>query len=122
MRKHYTTAQRAELTSLVASGQATPRIAAARLGVPVTTAYNWLRGSNRRAAAVALAARQTPPRTVAPRTAASAQTPAFARLVRAGDGTSLLLLRVGEVTLEVRPGFDPVLLRATIAALTEQAS
>ena len=37
MRKHYTTAQRAELTSLVAFGQATLRAAAARMGVPEST-------------------------------------------------------------------------------------
>jgi len=115
MRKHYTTAQRAELKSLVTSGQVSPRRAAAQMGVPASTAYYWLRAGNRRAAATALAPR---PR-VSPGAVSPPAPPAFARLVRAVDGTSLLLLRVGEVTLEVRPGFDATLLRRVIAALTE---
>lgn len=119
MRKHYTTAQRAELTSLVASGQVTPRTAAARMGVPESTAYYWLRAGSRRAAAVALASRSTRSGASARRPVPSLRAPTFARLVRAVDGASLLTLRVGEFTLEVRPGFDAALLRAVIAALTE---
>jgi len=119
MRKHYTTAQRAELTSLVASGQATPRAAAARLGVPESTAYYWLRAGNRRAPTIALAPRSTRPHTLAHRPVASVTPPTFARLVRAVDRASLILLRVGDVVLEVRPGFDAALLQTVIAALTE---
>jgi len=43
MRKHYTETQRAELIALVARGEASPRGAATRLGIPESTAYYWLK-------------------------------------------------------------------------------
>jgi len=43
----------------------------------------------------------------------------FARLVRTADVPSRITLRVGGVTLEIQPGFDPVLLREVIASLAE---
>ena len=119
MRKHYTTAQRAELTSLVASGQATPRAAAARLGVPKSTAYYWLRTVGRRATAIVLTRRNARPSAAAGRPPAGDTPPPFARLVRAAEWTSPITLRVGGIALEVRPGFDAGLLREVVAALTE---
>ena len=119
MRKHYTTAQRAELTSLVASGQATPRAAAAQLGVPESTAYYWLRKGDRRATAIALVPRSARSSTAARRPVLGHTPPPFARLVRAADAASTLTLRIGALTLEVRPGFDAGLLREVVAALTE---
>lgn len=121
MRKHYTAAQRAELTSLVASGRATPRAAAVQLGVPESTAYYWLRAAGQRATAAALAPCRArlgaPERTPRPR----ATPPAFARLVRATDGPSPITLRIGGVALDVRPGFDAALLRDVVATLAEAA-
>jgi len=120
MSKHYTTAQRAKLTSLVASGEATPRAAAARLGVPESTAYYWLR-AGRRATAIALTRRSAGPSAAAGRPRARDTPPPFARLVRAADGASPLTLRIGAIALEVRPGFDAGLLREVVATLTEVA-
>ncbi len=116
MRKHYTTAQRAELTSLVATGRVSPRGAAARLGVPESTAYYWLRSERRRAPAAPAPGRPRPKARPADLRVAQ---PPFARLVRAADSASPLTLRVGAVTLEVRPGFDATLLREVVAALLE---
>lgn len=119
MRKHYTAAQRGELTSLVASGRATPRGAAAQLGVPESTAYYWLRVSGPRASATALVRRRAPAREPQ-RSSRSRDIPqVFARLVRTADVPSRITLRVGRVTLEVQTGFDPALLREVIAALAE---
>lgn len=119
MRKHYTAAQRCELTSLVASGRATPRRAAAQLGVPESTAYYWLRVSGPRASASALVRPRAPARQPQ-RSSRSRDIPqVFARLVRAADAASRITLRVGGVMLEVQPGFDPALLREVIAALAE---
>jgi transposase-like protein len=122
MRNHYTTAQRAELTSLVVSGQATPRAAAGRLGVPASTAYYWLRTAGRRATAITLTHRTVRPSAAAGRPPAGDTPPPFARLVRAADGASPLTLRIGAIALEVRPGFDAGLLREVVAALTEAVS
>ena len=47
--------------------------------------------------------------------------PRFARLIRAAVASSSVALRVGDVILEVRPGFDAALLREVIAALVETA-
>jgi len=39
------------------------------------------------------------------------------RLVRVDDRPAMLLMRVGGVEIELRPGFDTALLRAVVAAL-----
>ena len=123
MRKHYTPAQRGELTSLVASGRATPRGAAAQLGVPESTAYYWLRGSGARATAAALVVpRKALGRTSRPGPHSRDSSQVFAWLVRAADGPSRITLRAGGVALEVLAGFDAALLREVIAVLGEAAT
>jgi transposase-like protein len=114
MRKHYTETQRAELLALVARGQASPRAAAARLGIPESTAYYWLRRSGRQP--IALVVAKPPPR--ARPTAASG----FARLVPATAASPAITIRVGDAAIVVVPDFDAELLRAVVAALTECAS
>ena len=98
------------------------RAAAAQLGVPESTAYYWLRGDGRQTPLVEPAPRQQRARETAKRPPPAPAAPAFARAVRASDGAAPLTLRVGDVALEVRPGFDAALLREVIAALLEVAS
>ena len=108
MRKHYTEAQRAELVALVARGEATPRAAAARLGVTESTAYYWLkRGGQRPGALIAATPRSRP-------TAA----PTFARLMPATEASPAIVVRVGDAVIAVAHPFDADLLRAVVAALT----
>jgi transposase-like protein len=85
MRKHYTDAQRAELVALVARGEATPRAAAARLGVTESTAYYWLKRGGRRPGALNAATPRSRP------TAA----PTFARLVPAREASPAIVVRRG---------------------------
>ena len=114
MRKHYTETQRAELVALVARGEASPRVAATRLGVAESTAYYWLKRSRRLPVAVVVA--KAPPR--AKPTAA----PGFARLVPAAATSPAITIRVGDATIVVAHDFDAELLRAVVAALTGHAS
>jgi hypothetical protein len=72
--------------------------------VAAATAYRWLRHE---------AARPTP---------AAPQPPTFVRLVPAAAPEARLHLRIGEVEVDVRPGFDAALLRAVVAALTDGAA
>jgi len=111
VRKCYTKAQRAELIDLVTSGLATPRTAAARLGVAESTAYYWLK---RARGPLALAV----PGTRYPRSSAKAQ-PAFARLIPAVEMCSPITLRAGGVVIEIRSGFDHALLREVVTVLVE---
>jgi transposase len=111
MRKHYTEAQRAALVAVVARGEASPRVAAARLGVSESTAYYWLKRSRRESVALVVAKR---PRPIA--------APAFARLVPATKEGAAIAVRVGDATIAVARGFDPELLRAVVAALAGGAS
>ena len=117
MRKHYTEAQRATLVDLVIKGQASARQAAAQLGVAESTAYYWIKRAGRSRSALALVARGKQQTLGQP----PAATPRFARLIRAAVVSSSVVLRVGDVILEVRPGFDRALLREVIAALVETA-
>lgn len=80
--------------------------AAARLGVSVSTAFRWVRASSSGEAG-------------APARAAS--TPRFIELVSASASAARLVVRVGGAEIEVETGFDPVLLRAVVAALAEDA-
>lgn len=73
-------------------------VAAARLGVQVSTAYRWLR---------------TLP--------APAPAPAFAPVVAAPAAGARLRVEVGAAAIEVEPGFDADLLRAVVAALEATA-
>ena len=120
MRKHYTQAQRIELIKLVISGLATPRAAAAQLGVTESTAYYWLKCARQRQPALARLVRSSRPGPAV--RAPSSATPVFARLVRASEAPGAITLRVGGAIVEVRPGFEPALLREVIAALVEAAS
>lgn len=118
MRKHYTEDQRIALVELVTTGQATPRAAAAQLGVTESTAYYWIKCARKRPALalVRQVARAGTPTRSRPMAAT------FARLVRATESPSAITLRVAGTEIEVRPGFDPALLRDVISALVEGAS
>lgn len=118
MRKHYTEDQRAALVELVTTGRATARAAAAQLGVSESTAYYWLKRARRRPA---LALVHSVARTGST-TRSRPAVPTFARLVRATEVPSAITLRVAGTEIEVRPGFDPALLRDLISALVEVAS
>lgn len=79
-------------------GEAVP-VVAARLGVPVSTAYRWMR--------VAMAAAAPPP-------------PTFVEVVAERAVTASLVVRVGTAEIEVRRGFDARLLREVVDALGGQ--
>jgi hypothetical protein len=51
-----------------------------------------------------------------------AQKPRFVPLTVSPDAETPLLLRIGPAQIELRPGFDPRLLREVVKALTEAAS
>lgn len=51
-----------------------------------------------------------------------AQKPRFVPLAVSPDAETPLLLRIGPAQIELRPGFDPHLLREVVKALTEAAS
>ena len=70
---------------------------ARRVGVALATAYRWLREEDR-----------------GPR--ALVKQPAFVELVTS-VAQGGLVVRVGSAEVEVRPGFDPALLRAVVLAL-----
>ena len=118
MRKHYTEGQRTALVEMVTTGQATPRAAAAQLGVTESTAYYWLKCARKRSALALV--RQVARAGAATRSSSAA--PTFARLVRATGAPSVLTLRVAGTEIEVRSGFDPALLRDVISALIGGAS
>ena len=114
MRKHYTEAQRAELVALVTRGEASPRRAATRLGVPESTAYYWLKRS-RCGRPVAFAVAKGPAQ------ARPAIVSGFARLVPAATASPAITIRVGDAAIGVTHDFDAELLRAVVAALTGRA-
>ena len=118
MRKHYTEEQRSSLVALVTTGRATPRAAAAQLGVSESTAYYWLKRAGRRPA-LALVGQVAGPGSA---TRSRSGAPTFARLMRATEAPSAITLRVAGAEIEVRSGFDPALLRDVISALVEDAS
>jgi transposase-like protein len=109
MRKHYTEVQRAELVALVTRGEATPRAAAAKLGVSESTAYYWLKRSGRRPVALVVAKPAQRPMPAA--------APVFARLVPATEASPAITVRIGDATVAVQRGFDAELLRVVVAAL-----
>jgi hypothetical protein len=114
MRKHYTEAQRAELVALVARGEASPRVAATRLGIPESTAYYWLKRNCRPPVAVVVAKALPRPRPIT--------APGFARLVPATAAVTTITIQVGEAAIAVAHDFDAELLRAVVAALTGRTS
>jgi transposase-like protein len=98
----------------VTAGRATISEAAARLGVPPSTAYYWAR----KAATQPHPARTTT-RALVPAKPASASPPAFVQLIRASDTGSVIEVRIGATAIQVRRGFDAELLRAVIELLRE---
>lgn len=113
MRKHYTETQRAELVALVARGAASSRAAATRLGIPASTAYRWVKRSQRASTDVVAKA---------PRRAQPTAAPGFARLVPAAAASAAITIRVGDAAIVVARDFDAELLRAVVAALTGRTS
>ena len=86
--------------------------AAARLEVPHSTAYKWLRKTTARPAPAGKTAR-------AARSAGgqAATTSTFVQLVRAGEASSTITVQIGGAAIEVRHGFDAEVLRSVVEAL-----
>lgn len=100
MRKTYLRGDRVALMTAVKRGESV-REAAGRLGVGLSTAYEWVR-------------EDVPTR-------AASRSPTFVELVSAGVPAAGLIVRIGVVEIEVHPGFDAVLLRAVVDALAVAA-
>jgi len=95
------------LVELVVGGDMTVPEAAAKVGVTLSAAYNWM-AEHRKLRKPSVAGR--------------ARKPTFVRLVPsafAPDAT--VTVRVGEAEIQVGPGFDRELLRAVVATLAEGA-
>jgi hypothetical protein len=89
--------ERGELIRAVQRGEAVTT-ASARLGVPVSTAYRWMR----------VVASAPPP-------------PTFVEVVAEREMRSTILVRVGAAEIEVRAGFDARLLREVVDALGSES-
>ncbi len=109
MRRRYTREQQCELVDLVTEGRATVPEAAARLEVPHSTAYKWLRKTTAHAGKAARAARSAKGQ--------AATTSTFIQLVRAGEASSTITVQIGGAAIEVRRGFDAEILRSVVEAL-----
>lgn len=107
MRRNYTKAERDDLIRGVTKRREPVPVAAARLGVAVSTAYGWVRTAAERST-------DTANECVS---AGATKTPTFVQLVPATPRDASLVLRVGEVEIEVRAGFDAALLRSVIEVL-----
>ena len=107
MRKNFTQAERDELIRGVTRRREPVPEAAAKLGVSVSTAYGWVRAARARLSETSTARPlgRTP------------EAPTFVQLVPATARSASLVLRVGEVEIEVRAGFDAALLRSVIEVL-----
>src|SRR4051794_36288329 len=90
--------ERDDLIRAVRRGEAVS-LAATRLGVPVSTAYQWMR---------AAAAKALP---------APAPTPTFVEVVAERATRAAIAIRIGAAEIEVRAGFDAQLLREVVDAL-----
>lgn len=106
MRRTYDRRQRAELIRAVRERGEATRDAARRLGVPLSTAFRWLRIE---AEAVGRPGRDEVAAT-------------FVELVPVRPAPTALVVRVGRAEIEVGARFDAALLRAVVAALAEAAS
>lgn len=89
--------ERSELIRAVKKRGEAVRMAAARLGVPVSTAYRWMRGAAVESAAM--------------------MRPTFVEVVAERAERSTILVRVGVAEIEVHTGFDARLLREVAEAL-----
>ena len=112
MRRRYTREQRCELIDLVTAGHATVPEAAARLEVPHSTAYKWLRKTTTRPVGAGKAARAA--RSAGGR---ASTTSTFVQLVRAGEASAMVTVQIGGAAIEVRRGFDAEILRSVVEAL-----
>lgn len=92
---------RSELIRAVTRRGEAVSVAAARLGVPVSTAQRWMR----------LAAAETTP----------APAPTFVEVVPERAVRSTIVVRVGVAEIEVQAGFDARLLREVAEALGGRA-
>lgn len=105
MRKRYTRSEHDELLHAVRTqGEPVP-VAAARLGVVVSTAYNWVRDAGEA------------PREDKAGAVAAPVGPSFVELVPRPPTDEPLIVRVGTAEVVVRMGFDAALLRAVVDAL-----
>jgi transposase-like protein len=112
MRRRYTREQRCELIDLVTAGRATVPEAAARLEVPYSTAYKWLRTTTAGPAKAGKAARAA-----GSARELAATTSTFIQLVRAGEVSPTITVQIGGAAIEVRRGFDTEVLRSVVEAL-----
>jgi transposase-like protein len=103
MKKTYERGEQAELIRAVTRGRESVRAAAARLGVPLSTAYGWARAARGDGSLSSQA---------------EAASPTFLELVPATARATRLVVRVDAVEIEVGAGFDAALLRAVIAAVS----
>src|SRR5262245_22887512 len=105
MRKRYTRSQHDELLHAVRiQGEPVP-VAAARLGVVVATAYNWVKEAGKATRVDKAGAPAAP------------AAPQFVELVPRPPGDGPLIVRVGAAEVAVRMGFDAARLRAVVDAL-----
>ncbi len=114
VRRRYTAKQRRELIDLVTMERIPISEAAARLGVPLSTASYWTRKAAKQP--------QKPPRTTPARKPAkprSGAVPAFVQVIRSDAATAKVEVRIGRTVIRLRHGFDAELLRAVIAVLRE---
>ena len=106
MRRQYPAEKKPRLVALVTTEGTPIREAARQLGVRPATAYYWVRQAAKAA-----------PSPVATKTLEAAA-PTFVQLIRATAAPSGVEVRIGAVTIAVKPGFDAELLRAVVAALS----
>jgi len=114
MRRQYTAEQRREFIDLVTAGRATISEAAARLGVPPSTAYYWAR----KAAAQPVRPARPRGRSYPPSLRRPPRRRSCNSSARATTG-AVIEVRIGRTAIQVRPGFDAELLRAVIELLRE---
>jgi transposase-like protein len=110
MRRRYTHEQRSELVDQVTGGRATVPEAAARLEVPHSTAYKWIRQATAPRDSARKAKRAATP-------GRSVSTPSFMQVVRAGDASATIAVQIGGAEIAVRRGFDAEILRSVVEAL-----
>lgn len=107
VRRNYTKAERDELIRGVTRRREPVPEAAAKLGMSVSTAYGWVRAAR---------ARLSETSTEQP-LGRTPEAPTFVQFVPATARHASLVLRVREVEIEVRFGFDAALLRSVIEVL-----
>jgi transposase-like protein len=103
MRRIYTQAERDEFVRQVKTRRESVAVSAAKLGITEVTAYRWIRAASKAAIAAEAA-------------------PTFVELAPTGRRCEhSVLVRIGNAEIEVRAGFDAVLLRDVVAALAGES-